>query len=427
MIDEEIFVPKSSRPRLVVVGSGFAGINLAKHLKNGPFQIVLLERNNFHQFQPLLYQVATCGLEPDAIIFPTRKLFEGYKDFYFRMGEVERVDTEQKRLHTNVGWLNYDKLVLATGSASNFFGNKEVEERGIGMKNIREALDIRSIVLQNLEHATRTQDESLRDALTNFVVVGGGPAGVETAGALAEFKRYILQKDYPELDLDMMNIYLIQSGDRVLKGMSEKASIIALRELEHLGVEMCLDMRVTHYNGRHVSTNTERSFKAKALIWTAGVQGDVPQGVLTDDRSKRIAVDNFCRVKDTSDVYAIGDVAQMISDQYPDGLPMVAPTAIQQGAFLAKHLKHDDFAGPGFQYKNKGSLATIGKRRAVADLGNVTLSGFPAWSIWCFVHVASLIGFRNKFFVLMSWVISYFTYEKGNRFIVRKYTQTETE
>ena len=295
------------------------------------------------------------------------------------------------------------------------------------MKNIREALDIRSMVLQNLEHAARTTDVALRGALTNFVVVGGGPAGVETVGALAEFKRYILQKDYPELDLSMMNIYLVQSGDRILKTMSDKASRTALKELEKMGVEVVLGTRVSGFDGTRVSTNSDLVLESKCLIWTAGVKGDVPVGLVVDERSNRLPVNAYCQVEGMSDVYAIGDAALMIQEAWPKGHPMVAPVAIQQGAFLARQLLADEDSKTPFAYRDKGALATIGKRRAVADLGRMTLTGFTAWIIWCFVHVASLVGFRNRFLVFTSWVMSYFTYEKGNRFIVRKYTQTETE
>lgn len=410
-----------------MVGGGFGGINLVKHLRKAPCEVLLLDGNNFHQFQPLLYQVATCGLEPDSIIFPLRKLFEGQDNVTIRMARVEGIDPEAKRVHTTIGHADYDILVLATGSTTNFFGNDELETRCIGMKDIRESLDIRSLMLQNFETAANTPDAELRDALTNFVIVGGGPAGVETAGALAEFKRYILADDYPELPADLMNVYLIQSGGALLKGMSEKAQGAALKDLRNMGVEVVLETRVKGYDGHLVTTNTERTFNSRAVVWTAGVKGQLPDGLpeATVNRGNRADVDAFNRLLGHNDIYAIGDVATQASEEWPRGLPGVAPVAIQQGKHLAKNLERR-WAGEdqlAFMYFDKGSLATIGKKKAVADLGNIKLTGFVAWVIWSIVHVMSLIGFKNKLWVFLSWMMSYISFEKGNRFIIRKYTE----
>jgi len=293
------------------------------------------------------------------------------------------------------------------------------------MKDIRESLDIRSLTLQNLERAANTVDPEERDALTNFVVVGGGPAGVETVGALAEFKQYILSDDYPELPSDLMNLYLVQSGGALLKTMSKKAQNAAKRDLEKLDVDVVLETRVKSFDGKTVTTNTERSFNARTVIWTAGVKGDVPNGFgECVVKGNRLQVDAFNQVVGLSDVYAIGDAASQVCENWPRGLPGVAPVAIQHGKCLAKNLERH-FRGEdphAFVYHDKGSLATIGKKKAVADLGRFNLTGWFAWVIWSVVHVLSLIGFKNKLWVFLSWMMSYISFEKGNRFIIRKYT-----
>ncbi|MGK0189962.1 MAG: NADH dehydrogenase [Verrucomicrobiales bacterium] len=424
---DSINLPVSQYPRIVVIGGGFGGINFIKSMNDAPYQIVLLDQNNFHQFQPLLYQVATCGLEPDGIIFPLRKLFERQDNVCFRMTSVKSIDASEKMITTGSGTLHYDKLVIATGSITNFFGNKELESHSIGMKDIREALNIRSMVLENLEAAAISTDPEERDALTNFVVVGGGPAGVETVGALAEFKRYILKKDYPDIDVDVMKVFLVQSGGQLLKGMSNDASQSAYDDLKKMGAEIILDNRVKSYDGMTVKTDKGLELKSRALVWTAGVQGALPEGIAQASivAGSRIKVDAFSQVEDMPDVFAIGDVAWMPTDEAPDGHPMVATAAIQQGAHLAKNLQRQQENQPmlPFRYFDKGSLATIGKRRAVADVGTHHLHGFLAWLIWCFVHIFYLIGFRNKLLVFTNWLMSYMTYEKGNRFIVRRFRE----
>ncbi|MCB1096559.1 MAG: NAD(P)/FAD-dependent oxidoreductase [Verrucomicrobiae bacterium] len=424
---DEINIPASQYPRIVVIGGGFGGINFIKSMADAPYQIVLLDQNNFHQFLPLLYQVATCGLEPDGIIFPLRKLFERQDNVCFRMTSVKEIDAAGKIVITASGTIAYDKLVIATGSITNFFGNVELEQRCIGMKDIREALNIRSLVLENLEAAAVSSDPDEREALTNFVVVGGGPAGVETVGALAEFKRYILNKDYPDIDDDVMKVYLVQSGGQLLKGMSEDAGLSALQDLKKMGVEIILHNRVKSYDGTTVFTDKGLELKSRAVVWTAGVQGSLPAGISTTALAagSRINVDRFNKVVGMPGIYAIGDIARMATDEAPEGHPMVATAAIQQGAHLAKNLRKQLANEPmiPFQYFDKGSLATIGKRRAVADIGKHHLHGFVAWLIWCFVHIFYLIGFRNKFLVFTNWLMSYMTYEKGNRFIVRRFRE----
>lgn len=424
-IGDEICLPDSSLPRVVVIGGGFAGISLVKKLKNKPVQIVVLDKNNFHQFQPLLYQVATSGIEPDSIVFPLRKLFNGYKNVFFRMAMVNEIQSESNTIVTDIGTVEYDHLVIATGSTTNFFGLQDVQQHSVGMKTIQEALDIRSLILQNFEKAVVTCDEAERNALTNFAIVGGGPAGVETAGAMAEFKKYILPKDYPELDASMMSIYLIEAEDELLNAMSDKSSENALKFLNKLGVDVRLNTVVQSYDGLNIKTDKAVLLQAKTMIWTAGVKGNVPTGINKENiaRGNRILVDDYCSIKGYENIYAIGDIAAMVSDHYPSGHPMVAQVAIQQGKQLANNilLQLQGKERKKFSYKDKGSLATIGKRKAVADIGKLRFGGYIAWLLWSVVHLLSISGFRNKLLVGLNWAWSYFTYDKGNRLIIRKF------
>ena len=430
-----ICLPASELPRVVVIGAGFGGINLVKKLRKQPVQVVLLDKNNFHQFQPLLYQVAIAGLEPDSIASPVRKLFQGYKNLIYRMAEVQRIDTATRRVYTSIGWVRYDYLVIATGSATNFYGLQQVKEYSVGLKDIRDALDIRSWVLQNLEAAVITCDPEEKDALTNFVIVGGGPAGVELAGALAEFRKYLLQKDYPELAADWMKIYLIEAAGRLLGSMSEEASAYTLKILKDLSVRVLLNTTVVNYDGREVQLGDGNSLQAKTFIWTAGVKGAPPEGFQPETlaRGRRLRVDAFNRVLGFEDVFAIGDVAAMISEAYPNGHAMLAPVAIQQGKLLAEnllhHIRYGEFKRP-FEYHDKGSMATIGKKSAVAEIGPSTWTGRFAWLLWSTVHLFSITGFKNRLMVGLNWLMHYLSYEKANRLIIRKYepnvTQMET-
>lgn len=426
-----IRLPETELPRIVVIGGGFAGLSFVKKLKNKEFQVVMIDKNNFHQFQPLLYQVATSGIVPDSIAFPFRKQFKNYNNVFFRMAEVLKIDTDIKQVITDIGHVHYDYLVIATGSTTNFFGLEDVQANSLGMKTIQEALDIRSLILQRFEKAVVTTDNELRDALTNFAVIGGGPAGVETVGAIAEFKKYILPKDYPDLDVSMMSIYLIESNDRLLKGMSDKSSEKALKYLNDMDVDVHLETRVTSYDGHSIKTLNEKNLIAKSVIWTAGVKGNIPEGI--DEKcfagGNRLLVNEYSEVKGCSNVYAIGDISAMISDAYPYGHPMVAQTAIQQGDLLAKNLLNqiEGKSLTKFEYKDKGSLATVGKRKAVADIGRFKFGGYFAWVLWSVVHLMSISGFKNKLFVGINWIWSYFTYDKGNRLIMRRYKHADKE
>jgi NADH dehydrogenase len=327
-------IPESKYPRIIIIGGGFAGIAIAKQLKNKNVQVVLLDKHNYHTFQPLLYQVATGGLEAGSIAYPIRKVFQEYHDFYFRLTSVREIDSQNKKVITEIGDLSYDYLVIATGSKTNYFGNKEIERNAMAMKTIPQSLNIRSLILENFEQAVLTKDSSEKSSLINFVLVGGGPTGVELAGALAEMKKEILQKDYPDLDIAKMGIHLIQAGDRILDSMSEKSSQEAEKFLKKLGVTIWKNLRVTNYDGRTITTNSDLTFETATLIWTAGVKGALVSGLDSQslvENAKRIRVNEFNQVKGYDTIFAIGDIAMMELEAYPFGHPMMAQPALQQG------------------------------------------------------------------------------------------------
>ena len=419
-------IPRSSFPRIVIIGGGFAGISLAKKLRNKNVQVVLLDKHNYHNFQPLMYQVATGGLEPDSIAYPIRKVVQEFKDVYFRLAEVREIDTKNNKVIADIGELKYDYLVIATGSKTNYFGNKEIERNSMAMKTIPQSLNIRSLILENFEQALLTNDIDERHSLMNFVLVGGGPTGVELAGALAEMKKAILPKDYPDLDVRKMEINLIQSGDRILNTMSENASEKAEKFLLNLGVSVWKNVRVTGYDGKTVTTNSDLSFDSATVIWTAGVQGALPHGLKADSFIKnvdRIKVNQYNQVEGYENLFAIGDIAVMTSEAYPQGHPMMAQPAMQQGRLLAENLIRllDKKELKPFVYKDKGSMATIGRNKAVVDLPNYKFSGVFAWFVWMFVHLFSLIGFKNKAVVFLNWVYNYIRFDREARLIMRPY------
>ena len=418
-------IPASKYPRLIVIGGGFAGVKLIKKLSKQPLQIVLFDRNNYHTFQPLLYQVATAGLEPDSIADPLRKQLEPVKDFFFRMAEVYSINHQEKYITTEIGDMSFDYLVIATGSKTNYFGNESIMTHAFPLKQIPQALDLRSHILQNFEAATITTDPDKMECMMNLAIVGGGPTGVEVAGALGELKKNILPADYPELDFDKMNIILLEGADKLLSAMSGFASKKALKYLKKFDVEVRLKTLVTSYDGITAKLNNGDEIKTCTLIWAAGVQGNYPDG-LEDDMVERgrLKVDGFNKIEGTDNIYAIGDIALMRADEdYPNGHPMLAPVAIQQGDHLAsniaKMLKGKE--PKKFKYNDKGSMATIGRNKAVVDMGKLRFGGFVAWLIWMFIHLISIIGFRNRLIVFSNWVWNYFTYDKGTRLIIRKF------
>ncbi|WP_338410095.1 NAD(P)/FAD-dependent oxidoreductase [uncultured Flavobacterium sp.] len=423
-------IPRSSYPRLVVIGGGFAGITLAKKLRNKNIQVVLLDKHNYHNFQPLMYQVATGGLEPDSIAYPIRKVLQESNNFYFRLADVNEIDPKKNKIYADIGELKYDYLVVATGSKTNFFGNKEMERNCMAMKTIPQSLNIRSLILENFEQALLTNDINERNSLMNFVLVGGGPTGVELAGALAEMKKAVLPKDYPDLDVRKMEINLIQSADRILNTMSEHASSKAEEFLIKLGVSVWKKLRVTGYDGRIVTTNSDLTFDSATVIWTAGVQGALVNGLSAEsliERADRIKVNEFNEVVGYKNIFAIGDIAYMVTDDFPLGHPMMAQPALQQGRQLAENIVRlvDKKSMKPFEYKDKGSMATIGRNKAVVDLPNYKFSGIFAWFVWMFVHLFSLIGFKNKAVVFLNWVYNYIRFDREARLIIRPYKKKQ--
>lgn len=423
--DGQICIPATNMPRLVIIGGGFAGLKLVRSLKNKNIQVVLFDKNNFHQFIPLLYQVATSAIEPDSIVFPYRKMFRKYKNLVYRMAEVNKVFPEKNKISTSIGEISYDLLVIANGSTTNYFGNADIEKYGIGLKSIINALDIRSLLLQNLEEAVLRCVGRDKIALGSVVIVGGGPAGVEMAGALAEFNRYVLPNDYPELKNTPVKIVLCEGTDRLLQSMPEKLSTKTYRYLKKLGVDIRLNTLVKKYNNEQLEFGNGEKMNVSSLLWTAGVKGDLIQGINKESISQqqRIFVDEYNKVKGLDNVFALGDIALMKTELYPEGHPMVAQVAIQQGKNLANNLlkSAEQLPWRRFNYKDKGSMATIGKKKAVAYINHISVWGFTAWFLWSFIHLMSIIGVRNKVLIGLNWLWSYFSYDKGDRVIIRKY------
>ncbi|MCC7050209.1 MAG: NAD(P)/FAD-dependent oxidoreductase [Bacteroidia bacterium] len=413
----------TNKKRVVIVGGGFAGINLAKKISGKNFEIVLIDKNNYHQFQPLLYQVATGGLEPSSISFPLRKIFKQYKDISLRMAEVTAININPSTVTTNVGEIEYNYLVLAQGATTNFFNNKSVQENAYTMKSISEALLLRNTLLENYEKAI-TATEQEREALLNVVIVGGGPTGVELAGTIAEMKNKILPKDYPELNFNQMSVYLVEASSQLLTAMSNQSSSKVITYLEDMGVEVIIGNAVKNYQNNTVTLNDGKILKTNCVIWAAGVKGQAIPGLPSDSiaNNDRILVDEFNKVHNTANVYAIGDIALMITDNSPKGHPQVAPVAIQQALTLAKNLiaKGNNQPLKKFVYNNQGAMATVGKNKAVVELASIKMQGYFAWAIWMFIHLMSIIGIKNRIFILLNWMWHYFTYDPSLRLIIKQ-------
>ncbi len=419
-------IPRTSYPRIVIIGGGFAGISLAKKLSKQEVQVVLLDKHNYHTFQPLLYQVSTGGLEPDSIAYPIRKILKDFPNFYFRLAHVDEIDTVNNKVITDIGELKFDYLVIASGSKTNYFGNETIKANSMAMKTIPQSLNLRSLILENFEEALLTSDLNERNSLMNFVIVGGGPTGIELAGALAEIKKGILPKDYPDLDTRLAQIHILQSGDTILKGMSAQASQKAEDFLEKLGVNIWKNVRVTNYDGKTVTTNTDLTFETATLIWAAGVMGATIKGLDTAElvtRGNRLLVNEFNQVKGFENIFAVGDIACLVDEAYPEGLPMMAQPAIQQGDQLGDNMIRLIEQKPmqPFVYKDKGVMATIGRNKAVVDLKHFKFQGIFAWYVWMYVHLFFLIGFRNRMVVFINWVYNYIRFDREARLIIRPF------
>ena len=417
-------IPETAKKRIVIIGAGFGGLKIAKKLVGSGYQIVLIDKNNYHQFQPLFYQVASSGIEPSSILFPLRKIFQKRKDVYIRVAEVYSIDPEKKELHTSLDTVWYDYLVIATGVNSNFFGMKNMEQFAIPMKSISEAMSLRNSILSNLEKAVTLFDEheDEKKSLLNVVVVGGGPTGVEIAGAIAEMKNFVLPKDYPDLNLDLMQVSLVEGSPALLGSMSKHASEKSLFYLERLGIHVHLSTRVIDYDGKVLRLGNGEEMHTQLVIWAAGISGVVPPGIPEESigRSRRMLVDEYSKLKGFEDIYSIGDASVMSTPDSPNGHPQVAQVAIQQGANLANNFKSMRKKTPlkAFKYIDRGSMATIGRNRAVADLPFLKFSGFIAWLTWMFVHLMAIVGVKNRLLIFINWMWNYMTYDQSLRLIL---------
>ncbi len=417
-------IERTEKKRVVIVGGGLGGLELAFKLAGGDFQVVLVDKNNYHQFPPLIYQVASAGLEPSSISFPFRRLFQGHKDFFFRMAEVKAVDAAGKTVVTSVGDIHYDYLVLAAGARTNFFGNKEIEATTLPMKSVSEAMQLRNTILRNLEKAETEEDPARRQALMNIVVVGGGASGVEIAGAVAEMKKNIIARDYPDLDSSQMHIYLVNAGKRLLAAMDPVSSARAERDLKALHVHIRQPQFATEYKDGILKTSAGLEIPARTVIWVSGICANTVEGLPAESigHAGRILTDRFCRVKGVQDVFAIGDQSLIEDDEeYPLGHPQLAQVAMQQAKTVAENLKSLQCGGEEkpFKYRNLGVMATIGRNHAVAEIGGRKFGGFAAWVLWLVVHLRSILGVKNKAFILLNWVWNYLNYKQSLRLILK--------
>ena len=417
-------IERTDKKRVVIVGGGLGGLELAFKLVDDDYQVVLVDKNNYHQFPPLIYQVASGGLEPSSISFPFRRLFQGRKDFFFRMAEVKSVDSAKKTINTTVGEIEYDYLVLAFGAKTNFFGNKDIEATTLPMKSVSEAMKLRNTILRNLELALTEEDPARKQALMNIVVVGGGASGVEIAGAVAEMKKNIIARDYPDLDSSQMHIYLVNAGDRLLATMDPVSSKRAERDLKDLHVHIRQPQFATEYKDGILKTSAGLEIPTQTVIWVSGICANTIEGFPAESigHASRFLTDRFCRVKGVKDVYAIGDVSLVEGDEeYPLGHPQLAQVAMQQAKTVAKNFKAmlKGKEPKPFRYKNLGVMATIGRNHAVAEISGKKFGGFPAWALWLVVHLRSILGVKNKTFILLNWIWNYINYKQSLRLILK--------
>lgn len=412
-------IPDSEYKRIVVIGAGFAGLNFAKKFRGKPYQVILLDKNNYHQFQPLFYQVAMAGLEPSSISFPLRKAFQNCDNILIRVAELQSIKVEEKRVVTDQGEIYFDELVLSMGATTNFFGNENIAKHAYPLKTVSESLALRNSIFEDFELALMEQDYDKRQGFIDIVIVGGGPTGVELAGALAEMKSHILPKDYKELNSKEVDIYLVQGGDQLLKGMSDKAAKAAEGYLTEMGVKIIFGNYVVDCDGKEAVLKNGDKIPANKVIWAAGITCHKIPGLPEEMyvRGNRIKVDKKLKILDAEHIYVLGDQAYVLDDAYEYGHPQVAQVAIQQGAHLAKLMLGK--SKKDFDYNDLGSMATIGRNKAVVDLPKFKFKGFFAWLLWLFVHIRSLIGIKNKLFVFINWMWNYVTYDQSLRLIIK--------
>ena len=406
----------SKNPKIVIIGAGFGGIELVKTLHKKPVEVLLIDRNNYHNFQPLMYQVATGGLEPASIAYPVRRIFRKFKNVNFRMAEVCEIYSDKNQVLTSIGTIDYDYLVIASGSESNFHNFESVKDKLLTLKSVPDALTLRNSIFRNLERAMAENRKQTLEEIINIAIVGGGSAGLELAGALAEMKKFVIPKEFPDLELSKMSINLYQSGPELLGSMSKDASDKSLEYLKELGVNVFLNSRVKNYDGSMIELEDGSRFTTNTVIWTAGVKGATIKGFPENTiiSGNRIAVNEYNQVLDFENIFAIGDVAAHITVDDPKGLPMLAPVAKHQGRLVAKNIlrKLENKRIEPFQYHNRGVMATIGRNKAVVDLPHYKFQGVFAWFVWMFIHIFSLVGFRNKVVTFIEWAANYVNYDR---------------
>ncbi|HLZ08277.1 MAG TPA: NAD(P)/FAD-dependent oxidoreductase, partial [Chloroflexota bacterium] len=419
--DDEGRVPiPSNRPRVVVVGAGFGGLSVVRGLSGAAADVLVVDRHNYHTFQPLLYQVATAGLEPEDIAHPIRRNLRGFRNVSFRLATVAGVDLANKRLQTDVGPITYDFLVLAAGSQTNYFG-VSLAEKAFGLKDLSEAIDLRNHLLVCYERALDETDPARRQALLTFVIAGGGPTGVELAGALAELTRVVLARDYPEVDVNDTRVILVEGLTTLITTFDPKLQAVAIRELGKKGVKVKLGAQIKSYDGRTIHLSDGSVIQSRTLVWAAGVRAaDLGSTLgMTLTRGGRVPVEATLQVIGHPDVYVVGDLAGF--DALGQQLPMVAPVAIQQGAHVANNLRRQLAGRPllNFAYRDRGSMATIGRNEAVAQIGRFRFTGFPAWIVWLTLHLVQIISVRNRILILVNWIWDYLFFDRAVRLITR--------
>lgn len=417
-------IKRDEQPRVIIVGGGLGGLHLAQSLRNTDFQVVLVDKNNYNQFPPLIYQVASAGLEPSNISFPFRRMFQGWKNFFFRLGEVKSIDPAENAIQTTIGTIHYKYLVLAAGATTNFFGNDNVERHTYPMKTVTEAMSLRNKIFENLERAETEDNAERKQALMNIVIVGGGPSGVEIAGVLAEMKETVIPRDYHDLDVDAMNIYLVNAGDRLLQAMDLKSSYRAENDLREMGVNIILNKAVVDYKDKTIVLQDGNTIASETVIWVSGIKANAIEGIHYESvgRGNRIITDIYNKVKGMENVFAIGDQSFVEGDgEYPNGHPQLAQVAIQQAGNLATNIirMEEGKELKKFRYRNLGTMATIGRKKAVVEIGKLKFGGFAAWLLWLLVHLRSILGVKNKTAVFLNWMWNYFNYKQSLRLILK--------